>query len=144
MLTGAFTGALGAQGIGSPFGGLVFGVAAALLLAVVQAILSVRVRANQLVVGIGFNILALGATTLSLPPDLRRPVARARSPRSARWSVPGLSRIPFLGPALFSQTGSCTWRLRWSLVTWWLVRAPRSGWRCARSARTRARPTRRA
>ena len=29
-----------------------------------QAWLSVNLRANQLVVGIGFNILALGATTL--------------------------------------------------------------------------------
>ena len=63
MLVGAFTGAVAARRTGSPAGGLIFGVLAALMMAVMQAILSVRVRANQLVVGIGFNILALGATT---------------------------------------------------------------------------------
>src|SRR3954470_3531568 len=63
MLTAAFMGALGAKLAGTPYVGLLLGVATALLLAVVQAVLSVRVRANQLVVGIGFNIFALGATT---------------------------------------------------------------------------------
>src|SRR3954463_5243260 len=63
MLTAAFMGALGAKLGGSPMAGLALGLAAALLLAVIQAVLSVRVRANQLVVGIGFNIFALGATT---------------------------------------------------------------------------------
>ena len=42
---------------------MLVGVLVATSVAAVQAFLSVTLRANQLVVGIGFNILALGATT---------------------------------------------------------------------------------
>src|SRR5258708_30040466 len=63
MLSAAFAGALGAKSSGSPWVGLACGLLAALVLAAVQAFLSVQVEANQLVVGSGVKILALGATT---------------------------------------------------------------------------------
>ena len=63
MLTAAFAAALAAWLTKSPMVGLLVGVMASLVFAFFQAILSVTLRANQLVVGIGFNILALGATT---------------------------------------------------------------------------------
>ena len=47
MLTAAFFGALGAHGTGSPLLGLGAGLAAALVLGVVQAVLSVRVGAQD-------------------------------------------------------------------------------------------------
>ena len=64
MLTAAFFGALGSWASGNPYFGVACAIVAALLVSMVQAWLSVNLRANQLVVGIGFNILALGATTL--------------------------------------------------------------------------------
>jgi ABC-type uncharacterized transport system permease subunit len=120
MLTAAFAGALGASKTGSPVGGLVFGVLAALAVAVAQAFLSVRVRANQLVVGIGFNILALGATTF-LYREIFGALSREVLPSFATWSVPGLSRIPFLGPALFRQTWLVYAGLAVVALTWWLM-----------------------
>jgi ABC-type uncharacterized transport system permease subunit len=120
MLTAAFAGALGASKTGSPVGGLVFGVLAALAVAVAQAFLSVRVRANQLVVGIGFNILALGATTF-LYREIFGALSREVLPSFATWSVPGLSRIPFLGPALFRQTWLVYAGLALVALTWWLM-----------------------
>src|SRR3546814_2023753 len=64
MLTAAFFGALGSWATGVPVLGILCAVLATMVLAAVQALLSINLRANQLVVGIGFNILALGATTL--------------------------------------------------------------------------------
>src|SRR4051812_13293742 len=63
MLSAAFTAALGAKMRGSALVGLACGVLAATLLAAAQAVLSVRLKANQLVSGIGFNLFALGSTT---------------------------------------------------------------------------------
>ena len=120
MLSAAFAGALGARESGSPLVGLACGVAAALLLAAVQAVLSVRVRANQLVVGIGFNILALGATTF-LYRETFGGLSREVIPSFGVWEVPVLARIPLLGPALFQQTGLVYAGLVLVAVTWWLM-----------------------
>jgi ABC-type uncharacterized transport system permease subunit len=120
MLSAAFAGALGAKLSGHPMVGLLFGVAAGLLLAVVQAVLSVRVRANQLVVGIGFNIFALGATTF-LYRQIFGGLSRDQIPSFGKVTVPLLWRIPVLGPALFHQTGLVYGAFALVALTWWLV-----------------------
>src|SRR5262249_2031269 len=99
-----FAGALGSWATSSPAVGLVYGVTAALLLAFVQAVLSVTVRANQLVVGIGLNILALGGTTF-LYREIFGPLSREAIPGFAIWHVPVLGDLPILGIALFRQVG---------------------------------------
>jgi len=120
MLTAAFFGALGARHADSPWGGLLWGVIAALGLALVQAWLSVRVRANQLVVGIGFNILGLGMTTF-LYREIFGALSREVLPSFHEVPLPLLGRLPFLGPALFQQTGLVYAALFVVLATWWLV-----------------------
>ena len=65
MLAGAFAAAIVSLATGSPVFGLLAGVGASLIVALAQAVLSITVRADQLVVGIGFNILILGITTFS-------------------------------------------------------------------------------
>lgn len=64
MLTGAFFGIYGTYLTGSPWWGFLFAILAVLPLGLLQAYLSVSLKANQLVTGIGINILALGFTTL--------------------------------------------------------------------------------
>jgi general nucleoside transport system permease protein len=104
MLSSAFTAALVSWLTKSPVIGLAAGVACSLVFAWLQAILSVSLRANQLVVGIGFNILALGATTF-LYREIFGPLSRDTIPGFGKLHVPVLSEIPVLGPALFQQTG---------------------------------------
>jgi ABC-type uncharacterized transport system permease subunit len=104
MLTATFAGALGSWATGQPGVGLLSGVAAALALAFLQAVLSVTLRANQLVVGIGFNILALGGTTF-LYREIFGPLSRETIPGFAIWRVPLLGDLPVLGVALFRQVG---------------------------------------
>ncbi|GAA4055363.1 ABC transporter permease [Nonomuraea soli] len=85
MLTGAFAGAVGASMTGSPWAGVGFALAAGLLAALLQAVLSVTLRADQIVTGIAANALALGGTTYG-----------ARLFFTDGRSVPGFE--PVLGP----------------------------------------------
>ena len=102
MLAGAFGGAMGAWATGSPSLGLLCGLLAVLPVALVQAVLTVSLRANQVVTGLGLNILVLGATTLA-----HREIFGARSreaiPGFPTWAPPLLRDIPVFGDAVFAQ-----------------------------------------
>ncbi len=65
MLMGAFFGVLGSMWTGSALGGLVFGVTASVLMAVIFSVFVVTLRANEVVVGLALNIMA-GGLTISL------------------------------------------------------------------------------
>jgi simple sugar transport system permease protein len=62
MLIGAFAAAVMALVSGSPWIGMVFGMAAGVALAAIYATFVIRLRANQIVAGMAINMLALGAT----------------------------------------------------------------------------------
>ena len=100
MLTGAFAGAVGSWATGNPALGLLIGIAAVMPVALLQAWLSNTLRANQIVTGIGINILVLGATTLAY-----REIFGARSrttiPGLEKWSPPFLGDLPVFGEAVF-------------------------------------------
>ena len=102
MLTGAFAGAVGSWATGQPILGLAFGLLAVLPVALLQAWLSNTLRANQIVSGIGINILVLGATTLGY-----REIFGERSsdeiPGFGKWAPPFLGDIPVFGQAVFLQ-----------------------------------------
>jgi general nucleoside transport system permease protein len=103
MLTGAFAGAIGAFATGSPLLGLLIGVLAVVPVALLQAWLSITLRANQIVTGIGINILVLGGTTIAYRAILGRN-SRIEIPGLAKWSPPGLGDIAVFGDAVFHQT----------------------------------------
>jgi ABC-type uncharacterized transport system permease subunit len=102
MLLGAFAGAVGSVATGSPLLGLAIGIAAVVPLALLQAFLSITLRANQVVTGIGINILVLGATTLAYR-EIFGGRSRAEVPGFDKWKPPILGDIPVLGDALFTQ-----------------------------------------
>lgn len=66
MLTGAFTAVIGTHYTGSPWIGLVCGVAGGVLAAALHAVACIRYRADQVVVGIAINLLAVGITRFFL------------------------------------------------------------------------------
>ncbi|BCJ41418.1 ABC transporter permease [Actinoplanes ianthinogenes] len=103
MLTGAFAGAAGAMTSGSALVGVGCALVAGLLVAALQALLSVTLRADQIVTGITANALALGATTYGAR-LLFADGAAGSLPGFGPAAIPLLSRIPLLGPALFDQT----------------------------------------
>ena len=66
MLSGAFTAVMGTHYSGSPWVGLVCGVAGGVLAALLHALACIRYRADQVVVGIAINLMAVGITRFFL------------------------------------------------------------------------------
>ena len=63
LLTGAFFAVLGADVTGSWFLGVLVGMVAGGLMALIHAVFSVSLRADQIVSGTALNFLAVGITT---------------------------------------------------------------------------------
>jgi ABC-type uncharacterized transport system permease subunit len=66
MLTGAFCAALGSYYTASPWVGILAGAAGGVLAALLHALATIRYRADQVVVGIAMNLLAVGVTRFFL------------------------------------------------------------------------------
>jgi ABC-type uncharacterized transport system permease subunit len=103
MLVGAFTSVVAASVSRSSLVGLAAGIATGLVFALLHAVLAIRYRVNQVVSGAMLIILALGLTSylqravLNLYPQLNDP-----GPAIPAVGIPGLWRIPVLGPVLFN------------------------------------------
>ncbi len=66
MLTGAFAATLGNYYSGSPWIGVLCGIGGGLFFGLIHAVASIRYRADQIVVGIAINLLAVGLTRFFL------------------------------------------------------------------------------
>jgi simple sugar transport system permease protein len=121
MLMAAFGAALASWATGDAWFGVIAAIVISLVIGFVQAVLSVSLRANQLVVGIGFNILALGATTF-LYREIFGPLSRDTIPGFAGLDFAWLAGIPIVGPALAQQTGLAYVGLALVVVTWALLK----------------------
>jgi len=121
FLGGAFAAAVGFHLSDSLLVGLLFGMAAAVLVAKVQAEMSHRLTADQFVVGLTINILLLGITSF-LDSEINPSISRAGANR-----IPLLADIPLLGSALFDR--SWLFYLIYPLLPacWWLVYRTRWG-----------------
>jgi simple sugar transport system permease protein len=102
MLSGAFAGyAIGAA-TGDPWLGMLGALVVGVLVGLLTALVTVVGKADQIVVGVGLNLLALGATTF-LFRDLFSESAPKVGP-IGRWEVPLLSDLPVVGEAVFHQS----------------------------------------
>jgi ABC-type uncharacterized transport system permease subunit len=121
MLTGAFAGAMGSLATGSPVLGLAIGIVAVIPVALLQAFLSITLRANQIVTGIGINVLVLGATTTAYRAILGH-ASRTQIPGLDKWAPPLLGEIPVFGDAVFRQTWLLYAALVVIAVVAWVIR----------------------
>lgn len=107
MLVGAFAGAAGAHATGSPWLGLLLGVAAGAGLAMAFGLLTVFRRTDQVVTGIALNLLALGLTGVLFHAASVRDIGTIEeSTRNVSFQdvrVPLLASIPLLGSAFFDR-----------------------------------------
>jgi general nucleoside transport system permease protein len=127
MLMAAFAAAATTLLSGSPFLGVAGGAAAGVLAAGILAVAVVVCRSDQVVAGIGFNLLALGATSL-----LRQMLlTNAPQPVSVRdiavYRIPGLSNLPIVGRAFFSQSPLLYFGVLAAVVMWLVLRGTRAG-----------------
>ena len=101
MLSGAFAGYWAAESTGSLTVGMVAAVGVGIFAGLTTAVFVIALRGDQVVVGIGLNILALGATNYSL--DQLFPQGSLPIDRLDPIAIPVLSNIPGIGDALFAQ-----------------------------------------
>jgi ABC-type uncharacterized transport system permease subunit len=99
MLFGAFFGIYGADITGSWLGGLLTGMVAGGVLALVHAVFSVSLRADQIVSGFAINFLALGTTGYIFLHHYGEQGTPDGLPAVPDVSLP-IDWIPFFGPAL--------------------------------------------
>ncbi len=108
MLMGAFFGIFGADLTGSWLLGALLGMAAGAALAVLHAVLSVGLRADQVVSGTGVNLLALGITGYVFIAHYGDQGTPGSVPRVPDLTLPLIEDIPFVGDA-FGNASVLTW-----------------------------------
>lgn len=104
LLVGAFAGMAGCYFTGSPLIGLLLGSLSGVLLALAFAGLTVGCGADQIVVGVGMNLLAFGLTGV-LYRGLFGVTGQALTVTTfPTFAVVFFAEIPFLGAVLFQHT----------------------------------------
>ncbi len=88
--------------------GILVGVAAGALFSLLHAFASINLKADQVISGTAINMLAAALTVY-----LARTISGSGNVRIlmgiVRKNIPGLSRIPIIGPLFFSQSYWTTW-----------------------------------
>jgi ABC-type uncharacterized transport system permease subunit len=107
FLMGAFFASVAASLAYSAEMGLVGGIAAGVAMAALLGLFAMRYQVNQVVLGVVLIALATGLTDFLLSqipddPDIKKYLNEP--PILERIEVPGLSKIPVIGTALFNQT----------------------------------------
>ncbi len=104
FLAGAFAAALFASLASNAWVGLIGGIGAGVLIAFMLAGLTIRFRADQIVVGVVLIVFATGVTSF-LTTQILVGNPHLNSPTRFRTiAVPLLSEIPLIGPVLFRQS----------------------------------------
>jgi general nucleoside transport system permease protein len=121
MLMGAFWGIWGADKTGSWVIGLLIGMLSGGLLALLHAVFSVSLRADQIVSGFSMNFLALGITGFAYVSIYGTQGTPDQIPRAPDVTVPLLEDIPFLGDVIGRMNILVWLGLLTVLLTWVLV-----------------------
>jgi ABC-type uncharacterized transport system permease subunit len=103
MLTGSFAGFWTALSTGNTLLGIAAGVLSAVAMALVFGLLTVRSRADQIVVGTAVNLIAIGLTGSLYRGIFGTNGSALMVKMLPPIPLPGLSRLPVIGPALFRQ-----------------------------------------
>lgn len=104
ILVGALAAYLVTHATGSPWLGFAAAILAGMLVNVFLAWMYVTVQANQVVVGIVFNVLALGVASYGYRLTLGSASNPELIPMIGAFAIPLLSDIPIIGPIFFSQS----------------------------------------
>ena len=120
MLAGALASAVGAAA-GGPWAGTLLAVAAGVLVAGIFAAVAIGARADQIISGTAITLGSVGLTGAIYRTAFGAGGPGLSLPTFAAVPIPGVSAIPVLGSALFSQP-ALTY-VAWVLVplAWWFL-----------------------
>jgi general nucleoside transport system permease protein len=122
MLAGALTAYVVGIESGNAYLGLLAGIGAGAVLALVHAFFVLSRGANQIATGLAVTFLGIGVTSLLGQSYVGQGV-NAIDP----WAIPGLSDVPFLGDVLFDHDPVTYLAFVAAPALWWLVFRTRTG-----------------
>jgi general nucleoside transport system permease protein len=129
LLTAAFVAALTGSAAGTPWVGLLGGIGVGVLLGAALGVLSIRYRVDQIIGGTVINIFALGITSY-LGARVLAEYTDLNDPGSFRaFGIPGLERLPLVGPLLFHGTIYVFVMFALTIGLWWALFRTRWGLR---------------
>ena len=128
MMMGAFFGVLGSYFTGSVLFGFLLGMVGGMVIGLFHGILSVRYKVNQVISGIGLNLLALAVTTLLMQLIWNN---KGSTPQVASISttLDFFAPIPVIGPILAQQSVSFLVMVAVVIVGWIVLFKTRFGLR---------------
>ena len=126
MLAGALAATLGASAVG-PWTGVILAILAGMLLALVFALVTIVSRADQIIAGTAITLAAVGLTGTVYREAYGTSGAGLTIPTLAPIVIPGLSRVPVLGPGFFDQPAPTYLALLAIPAVWWLLFRTRPG-----------------
>ena len=126
MLAGALAAAMGAVA-GGPWAGLASAAFAGMALAAVFALLAIGARADQIITGTAITLAAVGLTGTIYRQAFGAGGVGLTVPTFEAVNIPGLSRIPVLGPALFEQPAPTYLAVAALPLVWWVLFRTRLG-----------------
>jgi ABC-type uncharacterized transport system permease subunit len=138
MLSGALAAALGATA-GGPWFGVVYAVAAGMAVGLLVAVVSVRAGADQIIAGTAVSLGAVGLTGAIYRQAYGVGGVGLTLPTFPALPIPGLSRIPFLGQALFAQSILTYFGYVAVPFLWWVLFRTRWGLRLRAAGESAAR-----
>jgi len=103
ILIGAFIGVVATHYVGNPWIGVLAAITAGGVFGLLHAVLCIRFKANQVVSGVGVNILALGLSTLLLQVIWGNRGASDSVPGIPPITLPLISDIPVIGDIVGRQ-----------------------------------------
>jgi simple sugar transport system permease protein len=126
MLAGALAAAIGATAWG-PWGGLAAAAGAGMLAAGVFALLAIGARADQIIAGTAITLAMVGLTGTIYRQVYGAEGAGLSLPTFSAMHIPGLSRLPIVGPALFQQPVPTYVAFLSLPLVWWMLFRTRLG-----------------
>jgi len=119
MAVGAIAGFAAAHHSGSAIVGTLAGMAAGALMALIFAVLTLTLLANQVASGLALSIFGVGLSAF-----IGKPYESITLPAAATLRIPLLADIPVLGPVLFNQQALVyvSWAL-YAAIVWFLYRS---------------------
>lgn len=120
MLVGAFAGVWGSSIAGNAYFGLLCAMLAGGLFGLIHAVLTIHLKTDHIISGLGINLLALGLTTVLLELVWGNRGRSGQVEGLGNITIPGLKDIPVIGP-IFGNTSILFYLLIVCMIASWII-----------------------
>lgn len=122
MLVGAVSGFIAASVTGNIYLGLIMAIVAGIAIALIHAVLSISLAANQVAAGLALTIFGSGLSAFIGAGYVGKTIAPLKP-----IGIPILKSIPLVGTAVFNQDILVYGSVALVILVWWFLRSSRAG-----------------